>query len=269
MPDLVEDIARLLHPPPLLRLAADDAEGEAIERQRQDVDAAREDTAARLRELAERHDIEPLLHALAEQVRIRVEAERRIRFLVGYARECVAPRPYTLEALADAMHASTSTVRGVFDHQDIEQVTSLTGRRSTVAQSQSPADEATRQRLIAALEDRTREPARAHVAGVAAALHELGFTAYPPVSRTANPKHGRQYIRHERRWPNGTVISLYQEPAGFLAVHGHMAEDDPRWYSQPYGIVDDGERVTADDVAESLAAYIERVTRYDTDKVTR
>ncbi|MDG9674856.1 hypothetical protein [Micromonospora sp. DH14] len=267
MPDLIDDVARLLHPPPLLRLDADDAEREATEHYRQDVDAAREGTAAQLRTLAERHDIDPLLHALAEQVRVRDEAERHIRLLVGYARECVAPRPYTLEALAGAMHASTSTVRGVFDHQDIEQVTSLTGRRSTVVQS--PADEATRQRLIVALEDRTREPARAHVAGVAAALHDLGFTAYPPVSRTANPKHGRQYIRHERRWPNGTVISLYQEPAGFVAVHGHMAEDDPRWYSQLYGIADDGELVSAADVAESLAAYVERLTRYDADKVTR
>ncbi|MEU1813145.1 hypothetical protein [Micromonospora aurantiaca (nom. illeg.)] len=268
MADLVDDVARLVHPPVLPRPDASEAEREAIEQINLDEEAAREATVADLRRRADQHGVDPLLYALKQQVEIRDGAAQRIRMLVAYARECVTPRPYPVEWLAEVMKGSNSTVRGAFDHRVVEQVTSLTGRRSTVAQI--PADDARRRQLVAALEAHTlRESAREHVAGVAEALRQQGFTAYPPVPRTANPKHARLYVRHARTWPNGTTVSLYQEPAGFLAVHGHMADDDPRWYSQTYGIIDGGESVTAADIAESLAAYVERVTRYDADKITR
>jgi hypothetical protein len=117
--------------------------------------------------------------------------------------------------------------------------------------------------LVGELEARTAEPARQHVAGVAAALRKQGWTPYAPVPRTPNPKFARRYLRWEFRWPRGTVISLYQEPAGFLGVHAKMATDDPRWFSQPYGIDTDGEQVTAADIAAKLATYTDRVARYD------
>lgn len=123
-------------------------------------------------------------------------------------------------------------------------------------------DDALAAGVIAELEARTIEPAREHVAGVAAALRKHGWTPYPPVPRTSNPTYARRYLRWERRWPNGTVISLYQDPSGFLSVHAKMSTDDPRWFCQIYGN-NDGEQASAVDVAAAIAAYTERITHYD------
>jgi hypothetical protein len=265
MPDLADDVAALLLPLPVpLPADADEAERAALEAHRDQLLVERSDTVARLQEAWDLRDEDPLLLALGEQARIKEEVERRIRRLVALAREFVGPRPYPWEVLAEAMRTSTSKVRGAYDHLDVEVVASIIGRRSTVAQS--PADDAGLAELVAGLEARTPAPAKAQVAGVAAALREQGWTPYPPVPRTANPKYARRYVRWERRWPKGTTISLYQEPAGFLGVHAKMATDDPRWFCESYGWGDEGDEVTADDVAKALTAYGERVACFDADR---
>ncbi|WP_139128813.1 hypothetical protein [Micromonospora nigra] len=268
MPDLTDDIAALLHPLPRpLPAHADDHETDLYERQLKEVLTCRADTVRRLREVWTTHDYDPLLFALGEQQRVKAAAEERIRLLVAYAREFVSPRPYTQEALAAEMEASPSAVRGAYDHQDVEIVASATGRRTTVVQQ--PAAPGTLNALISELEDRTSAPGREHVAGVAQALLDHGWTPYPPVRRTPNPKYARRYVRWERRWPHGTVISLYQEPAGFLGTYARMAPDDPRWFSETYGINADGEKVTASDIATALAAYINRVSQHDAERGRR
>ncbi|MEU8216708.1 hypothetical protein AB0C47_13155 [Micromonospora taraxaci] len=265
MPELNDDVAALLHTLPRpLPADADDHERDLYEQDLEEMLARRADTARRLREVWTTHDYDPLLFALGEQQRAKAAADERIRLLVAYAREFVSPRPYTQEALAIEMAVSPSAVRGSYDHQDVEIVASATGRRSTVVQQ--PAGEGTLNSLIAELEDRTSGPGREHVAGVAQALLRQGWTPYPPVRRTPNPKYARRYVRWERRWPFGTVISLYQEPAGFLGTYARMAVDDPRWFSRTYGIDADGEKITAADVATALAAYADRVTEHDAER---
>ncbi|RQW98153.1 hypothetical protein [Micromonospora inaquosa] len=265
MPELSDDVAALLHTLPRpLPADADADERDLYEQELEEVLARRADTARRLREVWITHDYDPLLFALGEQQRAKAAADERIRLLVAYAREFVSPRPYTQEALAIEMEVSPSAVRGAYDHQDVEIVASATGRRTTVMQQ--PAGEGTLNSLIAELEDRTSGPGREHVAGVAQALLQQGWTPYPPVRRTPNPKYASRYVRWERRWPFGTVISLYQEPAGFLGTYARMAPDDPRWFSMTYGINAEGEKITAADVATALAAYADRVNEHDAER---
>lgn len=266
MADLIEDIVALLHPMPFSPANAVDVEQEAIAWQREQIIRERKDTDARLRRLWDQTDIDPLLHVLDEQRRIRDEVEARIRHVVAYAREFVAPRPYPLEALAPSLGVSPSAVRGSYDHRDVEQVAEVTGRRSTV--TQTPADPATQERLVDELAARTKpESAQAQVHAVAAALARHGWTPYAPVRRTPNPRFAKHYVRWEQRWPYGTVVSLYQEPDGWLGVHAKMPEDDPRWFNEQYGARDeDGEMVTASDIFDALTVYGARVTRYDETK---
>jgi hypothetical protein len=110
------------------------------------------------------------------------------------------------------------------------------------------------------------EQIRDQMPAVAAALLEHGWTPYAPVRRTANPKHAKQYVRWEKRWPHGTPISLYQEPNGWLGVYARMPEDDPRWFAEPCSGIDprDGQPVTASDVYDALTIYDARITRCDT-----
>jgi hypothetical protein len=46
-----------------------------------------------------------------------------------------------------------------------------------------------------------------------------------------------------------------------------MPEDDPRWFSEPYGGTDpdDGTPVTASDISDALTIYDARVSRHDTE----
>lgn len=177
----------------------------------------------------------------------------------------MTPRPYPLESLAPSLGASPSAVRGFYDHRDAEQVAEVTGRRSTVTQTPA-ASVAERGKLIAELAARaTDEQVRDQAPGVAATLWEHGWTPYAPVRRTANPKYAKLYVRWEKRWPNGTVISLYQEPNGWLGVYARMPENDPRWFSEPYGGTNpnDGKSITASDISDALTIYDATVTRYD------
>jgi hypothetical protein len=266
MPDLPEDIAALLHPMPLPSADEDDVEPEAIHTHHENVTSKREDTAASLRRMRHETTTDPLLHALNEQRRIRDEADSRIRLLVAYGREFVAPRPYPLETLAATLRASPSGVRGLYDHRDVEQVAEVTGRRCTLPQT--PADTAEHEQLLDELAARTKnQSARSQVHEVAAALLQRDWTPYAPVRRTPNPRYAKAYVRWEKRWPNGTLISLFQEPNGWLGVHARMRQDNPRWFSEPYGTTQpDGTLITASDIADALTSYDTRLARHDAER---
>ena len=261
MVDLYSEIAALLHPLPVASADGDEAHLELVA---QFVGREREATAARLRRLWDESDLDPLLEAIEEQHRVRAEAEQRIRHLVAYGREFVVPRPYPREILAPSLGGSPSAVRGVYDHRDVEQVAEILGRRSTVARTPATAAELTE--LLDDLADRSKtETVAAQVRGVADALREHGWTPYAPVIRTANKKFAKHYVRWEKRWPNGTVVALYQEPDGWLGVHAKMPESDPRWFSERYGVPDpgDGQLITASDIYTVLTIYDARITRTD------
>lgn len=263
MVDVYSEIAALLHPMPFPS-PDEDEDDQRLRLIRQVVEPQRQATAARLRQLWDDADRDPLLEAIEEQHRVRAEAEQRIRQLVAYGREFVTPRPYPREILAPSLGGSPSAVRGAYDHRDVEQVAEILGRRSTVARTPATAAELTE--LLADLADRSKtEAAAGQVPAVAAALREHGWTPYAPVTRTANKKFAKHYVRWEKRWPNGTVVALYQEPDGWLGVYAKMPENDPRWFSERYGIDDphDGQPVTASDIYDALTIYDARITRHD------
>jgi len=261
MVDLYSEIAALLHPLPIASADEDETHLELVA---QFAGREREATAARLRRLWEESDLDPLLEAIEEQHRVRAEAEQRIRHLVAYGREFVTPRPYPREILAPSLGGSPSAVRGAYDHRDVEQVAEILGRRSTT--SRTPATAAELTELLDGLADRSKTDAAAgQVHAVADALREHGWTPYAPVTRTANKKFAKHYVRWEKRWPNGTVVALYQEPDGWLGVHAKMPETDARWFSERYGIddPDDGRPITASDIYTALTSYDARISRAD------
>jgi hypothetical protein len=254
--DECDDIAAILHPAPApLPPHADDEEKETFNFAKSLMRRDRSRDSHRLRDRRDR-DQDPVLAALREQARIKAEADRRIRELLAYAREFVAPRGYTLDALAAQTGMSYSAVRGAYDQHDVEAVAEATGRRRT--QDEQPVAESALAQLVGELAEHTAVPARQFVADVAAALHQQGWTPYPPVARTPNPRTAKRYIRWTRSWPHGTTVGLYQEPSGVLSTHAKMPTTDPRYFTIEN---DDGGGVA--ELPMELAKYAERITRYD------
>lgn len=72
---------------------------------------------------------DPLLALVAEARRQMLDAERRMRLLIAYAREFVGPRPYTLDDLARSAGMSISGVRTAYDDDEVADVAARTGAR--------------------------------------------------------------------------------------------------------------------------------------------
>jgi len=129
--DLCDDLAAIRYPEPEPPgpgehhdLAAE-AYADAKERVRQ----LRDEHAEHRRVPWHEADIDPLLGEIREARADMLEAERRMRLLIAYAREFVRPRPYRLEDLANAASLSMSGVRIAYDDDEIEQVTEVTGQK--------------------------------------------------------------------------------------------------------------------------------------------
>lgn len=128
--NIFADLACLAHPMPdrfdLDDPPFDDAR-HAIARRRT-ADAQR-DYATNLREAWEITEQDPLLAELAYARKMMLAAEQRLRQLIAYGREFVAPRPYRLEDLAQAAGMSISGVRTAYDDDEIDAVATLTGAK--------------------------------------------------------------------------------------------------------------------------------------------
>jgi hypothetical protein len=63
-----------------------------------------------------------ILTEIAEQARLRKEAEQRLRYLVAYAREFIYPRPYKLVDLARAAGLSISGTRILYADTEVDAI---------------------------------------------------------------------------------------------------------------------------------------------------
>jgi hypothetical protein len=68
---------------------------------------------------------DPLLHALREARRRKLQAEQDIRTLIACARELTRPRPYRLIDVAEAAGMSVSGVRTAYAPRDVERAARL------------------------------------------------------------------------------------------------------------------------------------------------
>jgi hypothetical protein len=80
-----------------------------------------------------------LLTALADARERKDQANREIRLLLAYARECVTPRPYRLADLAAAAGMSISGVRIAYTAADVEEVTALLAAHHAAPGQGTPA----------------------------------------------------------------------------------------------------------------------------------
>ena len=131
--DAIDDIIDIVLPVPA------PAPADADELTRVPLEAVREEVV-RQREVFERYlrvadgDRSPTRQdvLLAEIERARTEmreAEDRLRMLVAYGREFVAPQPYPLKTLAAAAGMSISGTRSAYTSDEVAAVAERTGRR--------------------------------------------------------------------------------------------------------------------------------------------
>lgn len=126
--DIVGDLTNLLHPmPPALEPNASEDERDGHWAWCDQVDQERRHYEQNLRISCDEQDVEPLLAEIAEARADMIAAEKRMRLLLAYAREFVAPRPYKLDDLAQAAGMSISGVRTAYDDDEIADVANLTG----------------------------------------------------------------------------------------------------------------------------------------------
>lgn len=138
--DVYADLACLAVPAP----AEPDDPDALTGADREGLDAALSEAAAEwysyrseLEHSGEWGDVDPVLSELAAARRAMLNAERRMRLLLAYAREYVRPRPYRLEDLANATGMSISGVRKAYTGKEVGEVhdllTSHPGPRSGLA----------------------------------------------------------------------------------------------------------------------------------------
>jgi hypothetical protein len=70
-----------------------------------------------------------LLAAIRDARQRKEQADRQLRLLVAYARECVTPRPYRLADLAEASGMSISGVRIAYTAADVTFITEMLAAR--------------------------------------------------------------------------------------------------------------------------------------------
>src|SRR4051794_26798377 len=103
MRDLVSDLTALVLPlPPYPDSGGEQGDLDCWSAAADEVQREREELGEQLRLGWEEGDADPLLGLVAAARREMLAAEQRMRLLIAYGREFVAPRPYTLEGLAQA-----------------------------------------------------------------------------------------------------------------------------------------------------------------------
>lgn len=131
--DIFTDLANLAValPDPLGASASDD-QRDVWEEWLSEAQQERERIAEFLRnswENSDDEDFDPLLHQLALARQEINAAEHKLRLLLTYGREFVEPRPYTLNALAEASGMSISGVRTAYDDAEIVEVAKAIGAK--------------------------------------------------------------------------------------------------------------------------------------------
>jgi len=126
--DICDDLAAIHYSPPTPPVPGEDTD-QAAEVDHERWEQLREEHAELLRLRWHEADIDPLLGELRQARADMLEAERRTRLLIAYAREFVRPRPYRLQDLAHAASLSMSGVRIAYDDDEIHQVGELTGQK--------------------------------------------------------------------------------------------------------------------------------------------
>jgi AraC-like DNA-binding protein len=122
--DIFHDLASLAYPtvPP-------DAVLEAGTIARMRADDSKRTYAENLRAAWETTEQDPLLAELIYARQTIAAAQKRLRLLIAYGREFVAPRPYRLEDLAEAAGMSISGVRTAYGETEVDTVTAITGAK--------------------------------------------------------------------------------------------------------------------------------------------
>lgn len=131
--DTIDDIIDIVLPVP------DPAPADADELTRAPLEAVREEVV-RQREVFERYlrvadgdrsaTRDDVLLTEIERARTEMrEAEDRLRMLIAYGREFVAPQPYPLKTLAAAAGMSISGTRSAYTSDEVAAVAERTGRR--------------------------------------------------------------------------------------------------------------------------------------------
>jgi hypothetical protein len=250
--DTFIDVAAILHPlpEPPAHTHVDDVEG--YDALRDEIVAERGHTLEQMRLGWDEGEIDPVLGAIASARRVQERAEADIRRLFAYAREFVAPRPYTLTDLADAAGMSISGVRTGYDHHDVDEVAEVTGAKWRAPED--AADETAVVELISAMARRHRDPERPQQ--IAAVLREEGWTAYAPTARAPGTKATRRYVRWVRTWPNDTTAALYQEST-FVASSGKIPDGNQRRFHVDYAGQD------LQYFADQLDAFTRRMDQID------
>ena len=78
-----------------------------------------------------------------------------------------------------------------------------------------------------------RSPAPTRVLELHDLLSRYGWSASVPAARTPGARTTRRYLVWRRSWPNGTAVTLYQEPAS-LGTGNNITDDDARRWYLPY-----------------------------------
>ena len=134
--DICDDLAAIRYSPPTPPVPGEDTD-QAADANYERWEQLREEHAEQLRLRWHAADIDPLLGEIRHARADMLEAERRIRLLIAYAREFVRPRPYRLEDLAHAASLSMSGVRIAYDDDEVDHVTELTGQKPRRASTTS------------------------------------------------------------------------------------------------------------------------------------
>jgi hypothetical protein len=127
------DLAAVVHPVPAGHPLEPDIWSAVVDDVEQVRQAAIQNWEAALDAEAEVDDegtlYDPVLSEIAAARREVIEAEQRLRLLLAYAREFVAPRPYTLADLARSAGMSISGVRTSYGQDEIREVARRIGAR--------------------------------------------------------------------------------------------------------------------------------------------
>lgn len=130
--DMIDDLVDIVHPmpDPLPEGADDDQEAghDAWRNEVQDRRAAFEENMRNTQDAVDFY-YDPLLAEISRARREMKEAEERMRLLVAYAREFVAPQPYQLKDLAAATGMSISGTRSAYTVAEIADVAQRLARQ--------------------------------------------------------------------------------------------------------------------------------------------
>ncbi|MGH3568389.1 MAG: hypothetical protein ACRDRH_20640 [Pseudonocardia sp.] len=146
--DMIDDLVDIVHPmPDPLPDDADENEEAGHDAWRDEVQDQRAAFEENIRDTQDNVDFyyDPLLAEITRARREMREAEERMRLLLAYAREFVAPQPYQLKDLAAATGMSISGTRSAYAVAEIADVAQRLARqpRPRPTPATTPPDPAT------------------------------------------------------------------------------------------------------------------------------